>query len=246
MAYDSKCSAGDFVLYRRLISQLLMSWDEITKAESIPALELLRSLLQRSKADARKLRSAFEHYDLSDDGAVREEDLSSVFKDAGVKIRRSEMEAILEQYPLDISRSFPYKQMFQHYLSTMSDAAVTNNSKQNNRTHNLPDELGLKIREFLEDLILIGKDFRAEFDAMDENLVGSILQDDFKRVINDRLRGNFASTEMEKIVTVREYELFVVLLFDNAFMVLGVQGCQRSPKSEPHSIHLWLSSAIFW
>jgi len=51
----------------------------------------------------------------------------------------------------------------------------------------------------LEQLILKGKDFRGEFDRRDDTFSGSLLQADFREILQERFRAGLSIKELEKL-----------------------------------------------
>jgi Ca2+-binding EF-hand superfamily protein len=61
----------------------------------------------------------------------------------------------------------------------------------------ISSELSAKVSSMLEQLIIKGKDFAAEFSSFDDNFSGAVLQANFREVMQDRFRGSFTIKELE-------------------------------------------------
>ena len=116
LGYRLKCSIGDYILYRRLLTQVYQELDITTKATDIDIVDLLKSTLARSHVELKQLINNFEKYDQKSNGYIPVDDLKFVFDDIGVKIKRSEVDSIIEKYSsssgsIDVYNRFPYKQL---------------------------------------------------------------------------------------------------------------------------------------
>ena len=113
LGYRLKCSIGDYILYRRLLTQVYQELDITTKATDIDIVDLLKSTLARSHVETKQLINNFEKYDQKFNGYIPVDDLKFVFDDIGVKIKRSEVDSIIEKYSnsIDVTNRFPYKQL---------------------------------------------------------------------------------------------------------------------------------------
>jgi len=184
-----KAVAGNFVMYRRVVQELLRHIDEATGASSIDVVDTVRAALQRSRVELRRLRDVFEYYDRKSSGKVREEDLGTVFEEAHVRLKRQELDAIVDRY--SSGGGVQYASLLSALESRIGEGPITSKSTL------VSEELAIRLREFFEALIMRGKDFRHEFDRMDEDFTGSIKQGDFREVIQERLRANLTSKELE-------------------------------------------------
>lgn len=93
-----KSAVGEFVMYRRVVTELLRHLDAVTGAADVDVLDVVRAALARSKVDVKRLRDKFEYYDRSAAGRVKEEDLETIFEEANLRLRRSEIEAIGDRF----------------------------------------------------------------------------------------------------------------------------------------------------
>lgn len=186
----SKALSGDFVLYRRVMTELLRQLDDHTGAEDVDIIDILHAGMQRNKVSLNKLVEVFEHYDRKGQGRIRIDDVGTVFEDAGVFLRRKELKLILERFSIGDSQLIQYSSI----VSALEDrlGALTNRRVD----QPLPEDLAAKVRRALESLIIKGIDFRKEFDALDSSFEGSLPKNDFKAVLRTRLKMDLNDSEI--------------------------------------------------
>ena len=188
-------AVSNFVMYRRIVTDLLRHVDDVTGAASIDVVDTVRAALQRSKVEVRRLRDLFEYYDRKNTGRVAEDDLGTIFEEARVRLKRQELDAIGDKFCISGGSqgrgSITYVPLLIALESRMDESPTGMSSAA------VGEELGAKMRGFLEQMMERGKDFRSEFDRLDENTIGSVTQTAFREVLMDRLRGPFGTRELE-------------------------------------------------
>lgn len=188
-----KSAAGDFVMYRRIVTELLRQADEVSGAANIDPVEMMRASLQSSNVDVRRLRDVFEHYDRKGNGNVRKDDLETIMDDAKLRIKRSEIEAIANKFGMGDNAWMNYIPLLKALEYHITDR------KGLKKLNFIPDEISSKVKAIIETLIIRGKDYRLEFDKFDDQYSGTILQSDFRVVMNERLGGNFSIKELDSL-----------------------------------------------
>ena len=188
-----KATGGDFILYRRIVYELLRRVDETTGAANIDIIDALRAHMQKKRVEFHRLRDVFEYYDTKRNGKVLEEDLGTIFEEARLVLRKQELEAIADRFSSGGSGYVQYPALLAALELRMKEGPVVNRASQ------LTDDLSVKIRALFEQLILKGKDFRGEFDRRDDTFSGSILQADFREILQERFRAGLSIKELEKL-----------------------------------------------
>ena len=105
-----KAAAGQVILYRRIVSELIKQTDESNNlpagggsgngsgdgsGRGLDAVEILLQLMNRSGSHLKSLSEAFVLFDRKQNGAVRVEDLKAIFNEARVKIRSKDLELVI-------------------------------------------------------------------------------------------------------------------------------------------------------
>jgi len=103
-----KAAAGQVILYRRIVSELIKQTDETNNlpagvggagsGRGLDTIEILLQLMNRSGAHLKSLSEAFVLFDRKQNGAVRVEDLKAIFNEARVKIRSKDLELVIGTY----------------------------------------------------------------------------------------------------------------------------------------------------
>ena len=177
-----KAVSGDFVLYRRVVTELLRRLDENTGAEEVDIVDILHSGMQRNKIPLSKLVEILQYYDRKGQGRIRIDDIGTVFEETGLFLRRKELRFILERFSIGDTQWVQYSSLIsalEERLGALSNQRVDTS---------LPDELAVKMRGTFETLILKGVDYRREFDSLDSDFEGNLLRNDFKTVLVSRLK----------------------------------------------------------
>lgn len=190
-----RASAGEFILYRRIVTELLRHADEATGAADVDPVDVVRAALQLSRVDVSRLREVFEHYDRRGRGDVRVEDLGSIFDEARLRIKRFEIDIIAEKYALGDSAWVGYRPLLKQLELKLGDR-----KSLTKRLSAVPDEVSTKMKALLETLIIRGKDYRAELDRFDDSYSGTILQADFKAILEERFNAGFTNKEIASLV----------------------------------------------
>jgi len=188
-----KAAVGNFVMYRKVVKELLQHMDEVTGAATIDVVEVLRAALQRSRVEVRRLRDLFEYYDRKSTGMVREEDLGTVFEEARVRLKKQEVDAVADRYATGNSGWVKYTTLLSTLESRLGEGTAAS------KPSTLTEELCTRLRDLLEALILRGKDFRGEFDRFDDSFSGSVPQADFREVLQERLRASLPMRDLEAL-----------------------------------------------
>lgn len=188
-----RAAAGDFILYRRIVTELLRHADEVTGAADVDPVEVLRGALQTGRVELRRLQDIFEYYDRKGNGQVRREDLSTIMDEAKLKVRRFELDAIADKFAMGDSAWINYTPLFKALEGRMVERSLFK------KPANVSDELSAKVKALIETLIIRGKDYRSEFDKFDDQFSGTILQADFREVMNERLRAGLSPKELETL-----------------------------------------------
>jgi Ca2+-binding EF-hand superfamily protein len=190
-----RSSAADFVLYRRLVSELLKRMDEDVGADKIDPVDVVRAAMKRVHVEPKRLRHILEYYDRSrpPSGNIREEDLAVAFEEANMRLHGREIDAIVDRYSTSLRG-------YVKYTALMSDLEKRLGERlSSTKYRSLPEDLPKKLRDFLERLIIRGVDFRGEFDKFDDDHSGSVPQAMFREVLQDRLDAKLSARELEAL-----------------------------------------------
>lgn len=188
-----RSAAGDFILYRRIVAALLKQADDVTEAANVDPIEVLRAAMQNSRVDVRRLTDVFEYYDRKGNGSVRKDDLETIMDDAKLRIRRTEIEAIGSKFSIADTPWVNYVPL----VKALEQRTHQRTSLK--KVGQLPDEVSIKVKSLIETLILRGVDYRSEFDRFDDQYSGSVLQADFRSVVNERFGAQFSLKELEAL-----------------------------------------------
>lgn len=189
-----RAAAGDFILYRRIVTELLRHADEVTGAADVDPVEVLRGALQTGRVELRRLQDIFEYYDRKGNGNVRREDLSTIMEEAKLKVKRFELDAIADKFSMGESSAWvSYTPLIKALEGRMVERSMFK------KPATVSDELSAKVKALIETLIIRGKDYRSEFDKFDDQYTGTILQADFREVMNERLRAGLSPKELETL-----------------------------------------------
>jgi Ca2+-binding EF-hand superfamily protein len=188
-----KASAGDFILYRRIVTELLRQIDDVSGAADIDIIDVIRSIMLKENIELIRLSDIFDYYDRKGNGKIRSEDIGTIFEEAGIQLKRQEQQFITDKYCIGGSDWIQYSIILKKLDGRLKEFSNGNNGKPNI----LSEEIVTQLRDFFEKLVLRGKDFRNEFDKFDDNFSGSVLQSDFRDVLQDRLRAGLSSKEID-------------------------------------------------
>jgi Ca2+-binding EF-hand superfamily protein len=189
-----KAIAGDFVIYRRIIAELLNQIDTRIGAADLDIVDVVKAAVSKRSGGLGRLEDAFKYYDRKGMGRVHDEDLGTIFEEAKIHLSRQELELFANKYSIGPSGWI----QFAAFMSTLkSRLGLDPGSEISRSVQGLPDDLANKVSWLLETLILKGKDFRTELDAFDDRFTGAILQADFREVLQDRFRSGFTPKDLE-------------------------------------------------
>lgn len=190
-----KAAAGGYVLYRRVVTELLNQMDYATKASEIDAIDIIRAKLLKHDVRIEQLRDVFEYYDRKHIGRIPESDLGIVFEECHLYFKRHELQAIMDRFCVAESGWVQYLSLLSALEARMNRTALASVGG----IEGIPEDLANRFSAMLESMILRGKDFRAEFDSLDDNFMGAILQSDFRDLLQDRFRASFTERDLETL-----------------------------------------------
>lgn len=189
---------NNFVMYRTVVRELLRQVDEATGATSVDPVDVVRAALQRSKVELRRLRDVFEYYDRKASGRVREDDLGTIFEEAQVKMRRSEIEAVSDKYCISGGASGSSLISYGALLTAVEGAMAQFGGVKS--VGGLGEDASLRMREMFDSLIIRGIDFRAEFDRFDgDDYTGAVTQSSFRDLMQDKFRCSLSPRDLESV-----------------------------------------------
>lgn len=191
-----KAIVGDFIMYRRIIAELLNQVDVRTGAIDIDIVDVIKASVLKRPGSLEKLEDAFKYYDRKGISRIQEADLGTIFEEANIKLSRQELESFADKYSIGPSGWIQYAAFLSTLNSRLGRGSTSGVSKA---VPGLPDEVANRVSWLLETLILKGKDFRAELDTFDDRFTGSILQADFRDVFQDRFRAGFSSADFDSL-----------------------------------------------
>ena len=187
-----RAAAGDFIIYRKIVSTLLRHTDETTGAADVDPVEILRGALLSSNVSLRRLHDIFEYYDRKGNGNVRREDLETIMDEAKLRIKRFEIDLIADKFTTSTDSGWMnYTPIIKILESRMVERSMFK------KPTNIPDEISAKMKAFIETWILQGIDYRTEFDYYDDNYTGTILQSQFRELLSTKLLINLTIKEIE-------------------------------------------------
>jgi Ca2+-binding EF-hand superfamily protein len=239
LAERYRAAAGDFIIYRKIVSELLRHTDEITGATDIDPIEVMRGALQNSGVSPRRLQDVFEYYDRKGNGNVRKEDLETIMDEAKLKIKRFEIDFIADKFASGDSGWVNYTPLLKALEGRMVERSMFKKPTV------VSDEISAKVKALIENWILQGIDYRSEFDRFDDDYSGAVLQSRFREVLLERLRANLSAKELEVLEKTYRYSedvrrvSFVRLihhLHPRNFGRVTFQGVDASGVHEPWEI----------
>jgi len=206
-----RAAANNFVLYRRIVEELLHLLDEATGAADIDVVDTVRGALAQHRVELRRLKDVFEYYDRKGTGKVRflrpfgnppfslpvtafspttlslcqvrEEDLSTIFEECGARLRRPELEALADRFASGSTGWVQYSALLAAVDARVREATGRRATPHAGRPTGVPDDVVGKVRALIETLMIRGKDYRAEMDVFDSSFTGCIPQGDFRDVM---------------------------------------------------------------
>ena len=190
-----RAAAGEFVLYRRIVTELLRQADEATGAADVDPVEVVRAALQLSRVEVRRLREVFEYYDRKGNGNVRREDVPTIFDESKLRIKRFEIDVVCDKFAMGTSDWISYRPLLKALEQRLTERSLVGRSK----VGIIPDEVSAKVKALIETLIIRGKDYRFELDKFDESYSGTVLQSDFRAVLLERFDCGFTNRDFEAL-----------------------------------------------
>jgi Ca2+-binding EF-hand superfamily protein len=215
-----RAAAGDLVMYRRIVTELLRQIDDDADPAAGRAgahgmgdiTELIAAKLAKDGVDIHRLRDLFEYYDRKNIGHVRIDDLAIVFEEAKVPLRRYELDAVTERFSGRRSAGGDYEGYIQYpvlvnalQLKVGADAfgragPGTGTRASAARQSGLSSQdLDAKIAGTLETAVMLGKDFRSLFDAQDSKFSGAVSVPAFKSIWIDELNADLGEAELDAL-----------------------------------------------
>lgn len=188
-----RAAVGDYILYRKIVTELLRQADELSGAADVDIVDVLKSALQNSQTDLYRLKDIFVYYDRKGNGTVSEDDLYTIFEEAKLRIRKTEVMAVADKFSVGKSASIQYGPLLRALESRLTEKLPAGRLA----IGKLPEEIAMKLKSLFEQLILRGKDYRGEFDKFDETFSGCINQLDFREVLENRLGAKFSAKDIE-------------------------------------------------
>ncbi|RYH12467.1 hypothetical protein EON65_38260 [archaeon] len=186
-----KAVAGDFILYRHILSELLARMDAASGAADINPVETVVSILLKSGVSSViALRHLCEKYDRRANGTIHQDDMLAVFEDAEMKIRPVDIQRLTNRFLQDDSDWVNYPVMLramEHRLSM---------HKQERTGTRLDEAVRGKVKTMFENMILRGVDYRSEFDKYDDQHTGTVSQQDFRGVMRSVLESDLSDQEL--------------------------------------------------
>jgi Ca2+-binding EF-hand superfamily protein len=183
---------SNFIMYRRIITEMLQKFDENSGAADIDIVESISNILLKRRIPLTKLRSALEHYDSKLIGAIRSEDVGTAFEDLRVVLRRQEIEALCHRYAAGDIHRLQYHSLLSDLQSKIGDEDLPLTTK-------VPTEIVAKVRGSLETLIIRGVDYCSEFEKVSESVDGRISQSEFKEALLGRLNISLSPHELQAL-----------------------------------------------
>ena len=193
-----KAVAGSFVLYRRIVEELLRLADNTSGAADIDIVDTVRTNMMNAKIDPSKLQSAFMYYDRKELGQIHEDNLQQAFRDAGIHLKKNEIEALADRFAVGNDGWVQHTAIIGAIESRINEKQIFpgGNILATRGSPNISEELYLKLQSLFESLIIKGFDFRGEFDKFDDAYTGSVSQADFRDVLQERCRARLNAADL--------------------------------------------------
>jgi Ca2+-binding EF-hand superfamily protein len=185
---------SNFIMYRRIITELLSKFDENSGAADIDIVDSICNTLLKRRIPLTKVRDALEHYDSKLTGTIRSEDVGTAFEDLRVVLRRQEIEALCNRYAAGDIYRLQYHPLLADLQSKIGDEELP-------LVVQVPTEIVTKIRGSLETLIIKGVDYCSEFERVSESVDGRVSQAEFKEALLGRLNISLSSHELQVLAS---------------------------------------------
>ena len=200
MADRYSAAVQGYVMYRRVIQDVLRQLDDATDAGAIDVVDTVRAAMQRSRVELRRLRDIFELYDRRSTGKVDEKDLGTIFEEARVQLKRRELEAVGDKYCVSGGAYGSGLVSYGPLLSALEARLGETATAAGHVSNVVGTDFANKMRDMFEELVMKGKDFYAEFSRQDE-FSGTLIQSQFREVLLERLRAPLTARDMDVLET---------------------------------------------
>lgn len=204
-----RAAVGNLILYRRIVTELLRQIDDNADPAGGKGMgditDIVAAKLTKEGVDIHRIRDLFEYYDRKSIGHVRIEDLPIVFEEANVPLRRYELDAITDRFAGRRAAGGDYEGYIQYPVFVnalqlkMGPGAFGRIGRGTAGLQSSSTDLEAKIAGALETAIMLGKDFRAAFDAFDDKFVGAISVASFKSVWVKDLTADLGEAELDTL-----------------------------------------------
>ena len=201
LAEKFHASVDGFILYRRIVDEMLKALDSSTataSAADVDVLDAVRTALTTNKVPLSRLRDLCEHYDVKGQDKVLDTDISRIFQEAGVRLSRPDIDGVCDRYAAKGHAGWiKYPQLLSDLERVVAHSAPSRRLPDTRLLTSMPDELSEKLRKLIEGLIISGKDYRAEMDIFDSTFTGALPQAEFRNCLQDRFRAGLTIRELE-------------------------------------------------
>lgn len=201
LAEKFHASVDGFILYRRIVDELLKALDSSTataSAADVDVLDAVRTALTTNKVPLSRLRDLCEHYDVKGQKKVLDTDISRIFQEAGARLSRPDIDGVCDRYAAKGHAGWvKYPHLLADLERVLALSAPSRRLPDTRLLTSMPDELSEKLRKLIEGLIINGKDYRAEMDIFDSTFTGALPQAEFRNCLQDRFRAGLTIRELE-------------------------------------------------
>ena len=194
LADKYKAAVGGFIMYRRILTELMNQMDERKGVSDVDVIDALMTAMRKANVRLDILRDKFQYYDRGRRSRVREEDLGTILEESRIRISRQELDALADRFAASSSGYIQYDRIISSLEARLGRDGYMD--YKSSTVSGLSDHLADKISSLLESLIIRGRDFRAEMDSCDSNFSGSILQTDFRDILQEKLRAHLSIKEL--------------------------------------------------
>lgn len=195
-----KATVGDYILYRRIISELLRYADDANKSDELDIVDIIKAEVINKKVSLDNLKVIFSNHDRYNNGKVYEEDINKVFAEANISLKSREVNIFCDKYSM-IGNG---KNSVISYEAFLMDLEKRLKGHSSIVYKSLSDDLVSKLSKLIDGLILNGHDYRNEFDYYDENFNGTISKSNFHDLLQDKYHGKLTYIELTSIDNVYE------------------------------------------
>ena len=201
LAEKFHASVDGFVLYRRIVEDLLKALDASTataSATDVDVLDAVRTALTAHNVPLSRLRDLFEHYDVKGQDKVLDTDIIRIFQEAGTRLSRPDVDGVCDRYAAKGHAGWvKYPLLLTDLERVLTHSAPSRRLPDTRLLTSMPDQLSDKLRTLIEGLIIDGKDYRADMDIFDSSFTGALAQAEFRNCLQDRFRAGLTIRELE-------------------------------------------------